>query len=188
MGGQPEGILVMPDGKHAYVTSEEANVVHYIDLTTKKIVKNIRTGTRPRRFVLAADGKELWVSNELSASVSIISTADQTVKHTIKFTLKGIRANDITPVGMTLSADGKSVWVGLGKANHVAEVDLVTREVRNTVLVGKRAWGLTLHPDGKTLYVANGMSDDMTLIDAVAGKAIRTVAVGRVPHSVLVQP
>jgi YVTN family beta-propeller protein len=67
-------------------------------------------------------------------------------------------------------------------------VDLATREVRNTVLVGKRAWGLALHPDGKTLYVANGMSDDMTLIDTLAGKAIRTVPVGRVPHSVLVQP
>jgi YVTN family beta-propeller protein len=99
-----------------------------------------------------------------------------------------MRANDITPVGATLSADGKTVWVGLGKANHVAEVDVATREVKKTVLVGKRAWGLTLHPDGKTLYVANGLSDDMTLVDTVAGKAIRTVAVGRVPHSLLVQP
>ena len=99
-----------------------------------------------------------------------------------------MRTNDITPVGMALSADGKSVWVGLGKANHVAQIDTATREVRNTVLVGKRAWGLTLHPDGKTLYVANGMSDDMTMVDAVAGKAIRTVPVGRVPHSILVQP
>lgn len=188
VGGEPEGILVMPDGKHAYVTSEAANVVHYIDLTTRKIVKNIRVGTRPRRFVLTPDGKELWVSNELSANVSIVSTDDQKVKHTIKFKIKGIRDNDITPVGMTLGADGKSVWVGLGKANHVAELDVATREVRKTVLVGKRAWGLAPHPDGKTLYVTNGMSDDMTLVDVVGGKAIRTVPVGRVPHSVLVQP
>jgi len=170
------------------VTSEAANTVHYIDLGTKKIVKNIRAGKRPRRFVLAAGGKELWVSNELSSDVSIISTEDQTVKYTVKFNLKGIRANDITPVGMALSADGKSVWVGLGKANHVAEVDLATHTVRQTVLVGKRAWGLALHPDGKTLYVANGLSDDMTLVDTGSGKAIRTVPVGRVPHSVLVQP
>jgi YVTN family beta-propeller protein len=188
VGGQPEGVLVMPDGKHAYVTSEEANVVHYIDLATHKIVKNIRVGNRPRRFVLASSGKELWVSNELSASVSIVSTEDQKVKQTIVFKLEGIRTNDITPVGMTLSADGKTVWVGLGRANHVAEVNLASREVVKTVLVGKRAWGLTLHPDGKTLYVANGMSDDMTLVDTVAGKAIRTVPVGRVPHTVLVQP
>jgi YVTN family beta-propeller protein len=170
------------------VTSEVANVVHLIDLTQRKVVKNIRVGNRPRRFALAAEGKELWVTNELGASVSVISTADQSVKKTIEFKVQGMRANDVTPVGITLSPDGKTMWVGLGKANHVAEVDVATRAVRKNILVGKRAWGMTMHPNGKTLYVANGLSDDMTLIDAVSGKALRTVAVGRVPHSVLVQP
>lgn len=187
-GGEPEGILVMPDGKHAYVTSEVANVVHLIDIAQRKVVKNIRVGNRPRRFVLAADGKELWVSNELGASISILSTEDQTVQHTLAFKVKGMRASDITPVGMALSPDGKTVWVALGRANHVAEVDRASRQVRKTILVGKRAWGLAVHPDGKTVYVANGLSDDMTLVDAVAGKAVRSVAAGRVPHSVLVQP
>ncbi len=187
-GGEPEGILVMPDGKHAYVTSEVANVVHLVDLVQRKVVKNIRVGKRPRRFVLAANGKELWISNELGASVSVVSTEDQSVKHTVEFKVQGMRSSDITPVGMTLSPDGKTVWVGLGRANHVAEVDVATRQVRRNILVGKRAWGLTPHPDGKTLYVTNGLSDDMTLIDTATGKALRTVAVGRVPHSVLVQP
>ena len=187
-GGQPEGILVMPDGKHAYVTSEVANVVHLIDLVQHKVIKNIRVGKRPRRFVLAANGKELWVTNELGASVSVVSTEDQSVKHTLEFKIKGMRASDITPVGMTLSPDGKTVWVGLGRANHVAAVDVATRQVKRQILVGKRAWGLTMHPNGQTLYVANGLSDDMTLIDTATGKALRTVPAGRVPHSVLVQP
>lgn len=187
-GGEPEGVLVMPDGKQAYVTSEVANVVHLVDLAQRKVVKNIRVGNRPRRFALAADDKELWVTNELGASISVLSTADQSVKHTLQFKVQGMRASDITPVGMTLSPDGKTMWVGLGKANHVAEVEVATRAVRKNILVGKRAWGLTMHPDGKMLYVANGMSDDMTLIDTAAGKAVRTVAVGRVPHSVLVRP
>ena len=187
-GVEPEGILVMPDGKHAYVTSEGANVVHLIDVAQQKVVKNIRVGNRPRRLVLAANGKELWVSNELGASVSILSTEDQTVKHTLQFKLKGMRASDITPVGMALSPDGKTVWVTLGRANHVAEVDKASRQVRNTILVGKRAWGVAVHPDGKTVYVTNGLSDDMTLVDTDAGKAVRSVAAGRAPHSVLVQP
>jgi YVTN family beta-propeller protein len=87
---------------------------------------------------------------------------------------------------MALSPDGKSMWVGLGKANHVAEVDVASRAVKNQVLVGKRAWGLAFGGDGKTLYVTNGMSDDMTLVDATTAKAIRTVPAGRVPHTVLV--
>jgi YVTN family beta-propeller protein len=97
-----------------------------------------------------------------------------------------MRQADITPVGMTLSPDGKSMWVGLGKANHVAEVDVASKAVKTQVLVGKRAWGMGFHPDGKTLYVANGLSDDMTLVDTASGKALKTVPAGRVPHSILV--
>src|SRR3990167_7805759 len=186
-GGEPEGVLVTPDGKTAYVTSEVANVVHVIDLATKKVTKNIKVGKRPRRFVLSPDGAELWVTNELDATVSVVDTKTNTEKQKIKFEVKGMRLADITPVGMTLSPDGKSMWVGLGKANHVAQIDMATKAVKNQVLVGKRAWGMGFAPDGKTLYVANGLSDDMTLVDAASGKAIKTVPAGRVPHSILVK-
>ncbi|MEY4978191.1 MAG: Virginiamycin lyase [Pseudomonadota bacterium] len=185
-GGEPEGVLVMPDGKTAYVTSEVANVVHQIDLVQKKVVKNIKVGKRPRRFVLAEGGSELWVTNELDATVSVVDTKTNEMKHSVKFQVKGARDNEITPVGMALSPDGKSMWVGLGRANHVAEVDVATRSVKNLVLVGNRAWGLGFSPDGKTLYVTNGLSDDMTLVDTASTKAIKTVAAGRVPHTVLV--
>jgi PQQ-dependent catabolism-associated beta-propeller protein len=185
-GGEPEGVLVTPDGKTAYVTSEVANLVHEIDLPSRKVVKNIKVGKRPRRFALASGGAELWVTNELDASVGVVDTRTRALKHTIRFEVKGMRASDITPVGMTISPDGKSVWVGLGRANHVAEIDVATHAVKRLVLVGKRAWGLRIHPDGKTLYVANGLSDDLTLIDTASGKAIKTVPAGRVPHTVLV--
>jgi YVTN family beta-propeller protein len=86
---------------------------------------------------------------------------------------------------MLMSADGKTAWVALGRANHVAEVDVATRTVRGMTLVGKRAWGLALSKDGSRLYVANGQSDDMTIIDTATRKALKTVPVGRVPHTVL---
>lgn len=187
-GGEPEGILVTRDGRFAYVTSEEANLVHLVDLGSKKVVKDIKVGSRPRRFALSADGKELWVSNELSASVSVLDTSTHQVKATIAFKIQGLRAADITPVGVVMTRDGKTAWVSLGRANHVAEVDVATKQVRRAVLAGKRAWGLALGPDDTVLYVTNGLSDDMTLVDTRQGKAIRTVAAGRVPHTPLVLP
>jgi YVTN family beta-propeller protein len=88
---------------------------------------------------------------------------------------------------MLMSQDGKTAWVGLGKANHVAEIDVATHKVNRTVLVGKRAWGLGMNADGSRLYVANGLSDDLSIVDTAAGKALKTVPAGRVPHSVLVK-
>jgi len=185
VGSEPEGVKVSADGKLVYVTSEVASLVHVIDVASRKIVKNISVGQRPRRFLLTGAG-ELWVTNELGASISVIRLSDHSVQGTIDFKPPGMRIEDVTPVGMVLSPDGKTAYVGLGKANHVAVVDVPSRQVRGYMLSGKRAWGLALSRNGQTLYVTNGLSDDMSLIDTVKMKAFKTVKGGRVPHSVVV--
>lgn len=185
VGGEPEGVKVSADGKTVYVTSEVASLVHVIDVATRKVVKNVKVGKRPRRFLLTGAG-ELWVTNELGASVSVIRTSDHTVHGQIDFKPPGMRVEDVTPVGMVLSPDGKTAYIGLGKANHVAAVDVATKKVRDYVLVGKRAWGLATSRNGQTLYVLNGLSDDMSIIDIASFKAVKTIKAGRVPHSVVI--
>jgi PQQ-dependent catabolism-associated beta-propeller protein len=184
VGGEPEGVKASADGKLVYVTSEVASLVHVIDVAQRKIVKNIPVGKRPRRFLLVGD--ELWVSSELDASVSVIRGSDPTVQARIAFLPPGMRSEDVTPVGMALAPDGKTAYVGLGRANHVAVVDVASRQVKGYVLVGKRAWGLAVSRDGKRLYVANGLSDDLTIVDTESLKGVKTLKMGRVPHSVVV--
>ena len=101
-------------------------------------------------------------------------------------TLGSARAADITPVGLTFSADGRRAFVGLGRANHVAFVDVGTRKVTDLVLVGQRAWSVALDKSQKTLAVVNGLSDDLTLVDVGSAKALKTIKVGRVPHTVVI--
>ena len=156
-----------------------------MDVATRKQVGMVKVGKRPRRFALTPDGAELWVTNELSASVSIINTATRTVKKTLVLEIAGMRKNDISPVGMLITPDGKTAWVALGRANHVAEVDVATHTVRKVILAGKRTWGVGLNGDGSRLYVVNGLSDDLTIVEVASGKAIKTVPAGRVPHSVI---
>ena len=180
VGGEPEGVLASPDGKLVYVTSEVANLVHVVDVASRKVVSNVAVGKRPRRLVLA--GGELWVTNELDASVSVIRTSDHTVQGRIAFLPPGMRSEDVSPVGMVLAPDGKTAYVALGRANHVAVVDVPTRQVKSYVLVGKRPWGLAISRDGSRLYVTNGQSDDLTIVDTATLKGIRTVPVGRLPY------
>jgi YVTN family beta-propeller protein len=161
-------------------------MVHVVDAATLAVVKNIPVGKRPRRFAFNADGSELWVSNELGASVSVISTKDLAVTATVAFEVKGMRADDVSPVDLKLSKDGRTMYVGLGRANHVAFVDTASKKVGPLVLAGKRAWGLGLSADGSKLLVANGLSDDVTVIDTAGAKALKTVKAGRVPHSVVI--
>ena len=186
VGKEPEGVKVSADGKTLYVTSEVASLVHVIDVASATVVKNVKVGKRPRRIAITPDGKELWVTNELDASVSIVSIADHSVAATLRFQVKGARAEDITPVGITMTRDGKRAFVALGRANHVAFVDVAGRKVTDLVLVGKRAWNVTLDRAEARLYVVNGLSDDVTVVDVAAAKPIKSVAVGRVPYGLVV--
>jgi PQQ-dependent catabolism-associated beta-propeller protein len=185
VGKEPEGVKVTRDGKTVYVSSEVANLVHVVDVASARLLKNIKVGKRPRRFALTPDGSQLWVTNELDASVSIIDIKDHGLAGTLRFELKGARVSDITPVGIVMSRDGKRAFVALGRANHVAFVDVATRQVTDMVLVGKRAWNLALDKSEKTLYVVNGLSDDLTIVDVDRAKALKTVKVGRVPYAVV---
>jgi len=186
VGKEPEGVRASTDGKTVYITSEVANMVHAVDVASAKVLHNIKVGKRPRRIAATPDRAFLRVTNELDASVSIIGTRDHQVVQTIKFELPGARAQDITPVGIVFTRDGKSAFVGLGRANHVAFIDVAERKVKRFVLAGKRAWNVALDAAEARLYVVNGLSDDMTVIDIAAGKALKTVPVGRVPYQALV--
>ncbi len=87
----------------------------------------------------------------------------------------------VTPVDLLITKDGTRAYVALGRANHVAVVDVASREVLEYILVGKRPWGLALTADEKKLYVADGLSDDVVIIDTVSDTALQVRPCGPGP-------
>lgn len=185
-GAEPEGVINSVDGAYIFVTSEVADMVHVVDPKTARVVKNIFVGTRPRRFAVTPDNKELWVSDELSSEVHVIDIATLEVTEVLSFLPPGFRPQDVTPVGMAITNDGSEIFITLGRANHIARVNVSSRKVVAYILVGSRAWSIALNADESRAIVANGLSDDITLIDLTNNTPIRSVPVGRTPHSILI--
>ncbi len=177
---------ITADGRLVFVASEAANMVHVIDTEAREVIKDILVDTRPRRFALTPDEKELWVSAELAGIVDIIDVASLRIIDDIAFLPTGFRKEEVTPVDVLITRDGSRAYVALGRANHVAAVDVAAREVIDYVLVGKRAWGLALTHDEKKLYVANGLSDDISIIDTESLKVITSIPVGMIPYGILI--
>ena len=140
----------------------------------------------PAPLCRSRGGNSLWVTNELSGSVSLIDLGTMKVTGTVEFKPKGFRPEDVTPVGITTTGDGKTAFVALGRANHVAVVDVASLDVEDYILVGSRAWNTTLNRDESLLFVANGLSDDISVIDVAERRVIKSVPVGRVPYAVLI--
>ena len=185
-GEEPEGVLVTSDGKLVFVASEAANLVHVIDTETREVIADILVDTRPRRFALTPDETELWVSAELAGIVDIIDVATLEIIDDISFLPTGFRKEQVTPVDLLITRDGSRAYVALGRANHVAVVDVAKRKVIEYILVGRRAWGLALTRDEKRLFVANGLSDDISIIDTRSLRVITSVPVGQVPYGILI--
>lgn len=187
VGIEPEGVTFTPDGRRVFVTAEATNTVAVIDPWTGVILAEVLVGNRPRRGAFTPDGSEYWVTNELSGSVSIIDAETLEVTDTIRFEKKGLREADITPVDLVMTKDGKTAFVTLGRAWHVARVDVASREVETYILAGGRVWGAALSADDAVLVVTNGATDDISIIDTEANRVTRSVAVGRTPHTVRIR-
>ncbi|MAJ24579.1 MAG: hypothetical protein CMP36_03620 [Rickettsiales bacterium] len=186
VGVEPEGVNFSLDGKYIFVTSEGTNSVIVIDVKQKKIINEILVGNRPRRGILTKNGEEYWVSNELNGSVTIISTKTFDILRNIKFTIKGIRDQNITPVDFAYSEKNNKVYVTLGSANYVAVINSLNYKIENYILAGSRVWGAALTKNEKQLIVTNGNSDDISIIDLQKNITISSIPVGKTPHTVRV--
>ena len=129
VGVEPEGMGISPDGKYLVNTSETTNMAHLIDTAKREVVGNILVDSRPRRAEWTADGAQFWVSAEIGGTVSVVDAAKREVVKRITFTVPGVPAEAIQPVGIAITRDRKLAFVALGPANRVAVIDAQSYEV-----------------------------------------------------------
>jgi len=184
VGIEPEGVTFTNDGKVVFVTSEATNTIIVVDPWSGEILDEALVGSRPRRGIFTPDGSEYWVTNELGGTVSILDTSSLEIIDEIFFEKRGMREGDINPVQLVMTESGETAYITLGRAMHVAVVDVKTRVVTDYILAGDRVWGAALTADESLLMVTNGASDDISIIDTEKKVAVKAVAVGRTPHTI----
>ena len=161
-GEYPFDIAILSDkntgvGLKAFVTSQRDNEVMVVDLQSFA-VSSIAVGVLPTHLLLSTDGRQLFVANSESDSISVIDTAQGRVLRTIALARKNYPYTGSMPNAMALSPDGGTLYVTLAGENAVALVDL-----KNDRVVGRipTAWypnAVVASQDGKTLYVVNAKS------------------------------
>lgn len=188
VGVEPEGMAVSPDGRWAVNTSETTSMVHWIDTQAGKVVDSTLVDQRPRHAEFSPDGRLLWVSSEVGGSVTVIDVATRQPVKTLRFAVRGVKKDQVQPVGIRMTADGTRAFVALGPANHIAVVNTATYETEALILVGRRVWHMEISPDGKRLYAANGVSGDVSVVALDDLSVVRSVKVGRYPWGVAIVP
>ena len=68
----PHASPIAISGGHVFVVNTPSDTVDVIDAKTRKIVARVNVGIDPVSIAVRPDGKEIWVSNHISDSVSVI--------------------------------------------------------------------------------------------------------------------
>ncbi len=123
---------IVSSGYFIYATNTPSDTVDVIDPNTRELVARIRVGIDPVALGVRPDGKELWVSNHVSDSISVIDLdpGSPTFHHviaTIQDFEDGALVTDFDePTGIAFAGDHKA-YVALGPDNEIVAIDVQSR-------------------------------------------------------------
>ena len=154
-----------------FVVNTPADTVDVINRDTLAVDHRIPVGIDPVALALRPDGKELWVSNHVSDSVSIIDLDPARPTHlrviaTIQDLVSGVTRFD-EPVGIAF-ADNSKAYVALSSENQVAVIDTDTRQVLSTLTIPAQD-PRAIEVRGGRLYVLPFESNNQTQISGCTG-------------------
>lgn len=180
VGGDPQGVAVDPDGKHAYVASYADNALRVIDIGSQKVVGSIRVGVNPLGVAVDPDSRHAFVTNSTENSVSVVDTANGKL-------IKNIPVGK-NPASVAVFPRDHFAFVTNFYSNTMSVIDTRILEVVDTVPVGVGPDGVAIDPKTQLAYVANSGSNTVSVIDIKQKKLVRNILVGRAPQKVAIDP
>jgi YVTN family beta-propeller protein len=164
----PHASPILRSNGHVFVVNTPANTVEVIDVTSRAVVRSINVGIDPAGIAARPDGKEIWVANHVSDSVSVIDSDPQslTYLHVIA-TVQDIdpvtRATRFDePVGIAFASNDKA-YVALSSENQIAVINVATRQLDNTIKITAQD-PRAIAVRGDRLYVIPFESNNQTQI------------------------
>ncbi|HIG84324.1 MAG TPA: hypothetical protein EYG40_13765 [Verrucomicrobia bacterium] len=148
-----------------FVANTPSDTVDVINTKTRKVVRRISVGVDPVSISVRPDGKEVWVANHISDSVSIIDN-DRTSPTFLRViaTVQDFDPNTSTrfdePVGIAFANNTKA-YIALSSENKIAVIDVATRQIKKRLNITAQDPRAITVRDGR-LYVIPFESNNKT--------------------------
>jgi YVTN family beta-propeller protein len=192
MPGPSNPIAVSPDQTRIYACN--GNQVFVIDTATNSVLTSFVAGNGANAVAITPDGQFGYVANGVDNTVSVFSTANDTVVATIPV------AAGYAPGGVSISPDGQFVYVSGGTIggteNATIEViSTATNSVISTIPIAGltgAVFGPVLAPSGAFGYVsqyAPSVTPGLLTVLAIPSyQELATIAVGTLPSDLAFTP
>ena len=182
VGRFPGAVALSPDGSTLYVTNSGANTVSIVSTTANVVIQTTTVGSRPTGIIWA--NNRVYVSNLLSASISILNPATGSVSGTIALPAGS------NPTGLATNGAGTRLYVDDAHGNAVLVYDLTAPSPALLGSVGVGVKPAYLSVSGTVGYVANPGSNNVTVLNLAATPptVLATATVGTADYGVAAVP
>jgi YVTN family beta-propeller protein len=176
--GPPRYVMFTPDGSRAYVSiyndALTIAALAVVDTASNQIVHVIPMRARPFVGSVTKDGKQVWVPNHDSGTVSVVDTATNTLVREFQ-----VARN---PHWVEFSPDGSRAYLANHESNLVSVVDTKTFAVLAQIPVGRSPHSVAVHPTRPLLADCDYDGNSVTFTDTNSNKVIGSVPVGKFPQ------
>jgi len=171
----PHGLVVTPDGRKVYVSSDGASTVSVIDTARDRVVTSIDVGANPHGLAVSGDGSRVLVLGWGSNRALIIDTVTDRVIGEVPVA---------QPHNGTLSRDGRTGWVASQQqgATALVRLDLTMWKEVARVPLDKTPRGLELSPDGRRVLFTLAGVNAIQVLDTATNRIATQIPVGASPH------
>ena len=172
----PHASPIAVNNNLVFVANTPSDTVDVIDSQTRDVIARVDVGVDPVSIASRPDGKEVWVSNHISDSVSVIDTdeSNPTFLHVIatvqEFDTGRKATNFDEPMGIAFASNEKA-YVALSSDNQIAVIDVASREVTKRLTITAQDPREIVVRDGK-LYVIPFESNNQTQLSGGAAEDI----------------
>ena len=169
----PHSNPIVLNASNVYTANTPSATVDVIDSVSNSVIKRIPVGIDPVALAVRPDGKEIWVSNHVSDTVSVIDTDPLSrTYHQVIATIQNL--DDTTkstffdePVGIAFAGDDKA-YVALSSLDRIAIVDVESRTVSGHIPITAQD-PRAIAVEGERLYVTAFESNNRTELSGCFG-------------------
>jgi DNA-binding beta-propeller fold protein YncE len=180
-GVRPHAILMNPQDRLLYVTTELDRTVTVVDPKTLKIVGVIPTGQdQSHMLVISHDGRFGYTANVGPGTVSVLDLKARKLVRVIKVS-GAVQRISITP-------DDRTVFTADQTNPRLAVIDTATYTVKNWIPLPAVAYGTASTLNGRWLLVCLPNAYQVAVVNLKTLQVVRTISVPKGPHTVLMSP
>jgi YVTN family beta-propeller protein len=177
----PHGLVISPDNKWVYASSDGDSVVSVINTATDEVSSSIDVGATPHGLAITPDGNRLLVAGFGTDQVEAIDTSTNQVIWAVPVP---------QPHNLAITADGQTAYAASQKTGSqaLAIIDIPSGSETGSLPLDHTPRALNVSPDGQAVFFTEAGVDAVLVLNRATNQIVAQIPTGASPHHPLFTP